>query len=210
MTCYSITIGRQMGAGGRTVGRILADKLGFTYLDKEILNMAAKESGYSEKIFEQKDEKRDFLNFAFHLVLPYFTSKDMYSGQLTDEALFCMQSDAMKKVAAEKNCIFIGRASDYVLRHHPHCVNVFLCADLEERVAHIMARDGVTEKEAKKKIERSEKEREEFYNFYSPKVWGEAQTYDLCVNTSKISMEEAACVIEAYVRKRFPQMEAAK
>ena len=192
-TPFVITIGRQLGSGGRQIGRLIADRLEIDYFDKEILDLAARESGFRPEIFEESDEKNGFLRSIFGNIIPFFgsPSEKIYPDALSRENLFRLQSDAIRKAAGERSAVFIGRCADYVLREHPRCVNVFLTADTDDRAA------------AERRIESGDRQRAAFYNFYSSGTWGAAATYDLCVNTSLLGMEETAELIIGFARKRL-------
>lgn len=212
---FIINIGRQLGSGGRQIGRILAKEFGIAYFDKEILALAAKESGFCEEIFQRNDEKKGFFNSMFGSVLPIFGSMDgdfygnlygnqlFYGNQVSDENLFRIQSDAIRKVAAEHSCIFIGRCADYVLRDFPRCVNVFIVADEEDRIKRIMELTNVDEKEAEKMMVQGDSNRADFYNFYSSNEWGAASTYHLCINSSLLGIEGTAMFIKDFVEKKL-------
>lgn len=212
---FIINVGRQLGSGGRQIGRLLAKEFGIAYFDKEILTLAAKESGFCEEIFQRNDEKIGFFNSMFGNVMPVFGSMegDYYGNQMlfygsqmnqmSDENLFRIQSDAIRKVASERSCIFIGRCADYVLRDFPRCVNVFVSADEEDRIARIMKLDNVTEKEARKMMAQGDSKRADFYNFYSSGEWGAAKTYHLCINSSILGIEGTASFIKEFVKRKL-------
>lgn len=203
MEPFVITIGRQLGAGGRAIGHILAKDFNMEYYDKEILGMAAKESGYSEEIFEKNDEKKGFFSHAFRSVIPMIGTGEYYNNSISEEALFRMQSDAIRKAAASHSCVFIGRVADYILRDNPRCINIFLTANYEDRVARVMERNKVNAKTARRLLEKGESSRAEFYNFYSSHTWGEADTYHLCLNTSVLGVEKSVDIIKDFVKAKL-------
>ena len=133
-----INVGRQLGSGGHDIGRMLALDFGAKYYDRELLNLAAKESGFSEKFFEQHDEKRGFLKGLVNMQTSHFSGGSMYKTNFSQESLFQFQSDAIMKAAKEGSCVFVGRCADYVLRDFPNTVNVFVSASMEYRVSQIM------------------------------------------------------------------------
>lgn len=114
-----INVGRQLGSGGRDIAKMLAQHFGCKYYDRELLNLAAKESGFSEKFFEQNDEQKGFFKSLFHLNVPFLGSANFYNNNLSQESLFKFQSDAIRKAADEGSCVFVGRCADYVLRDYP-------------------------------------------------------------------------------------------
>ena len=125
-----INIGRQLGSGGHTIAKHLAETFNCKFYDKELLNLAAKESGFSEKFFEQHDEQRGIFRSLFHMQGSPMLSSDLYSNNLSQESLFKFQSDAIMKAADEGSCVFVGRCADYVLRERSDVVNVFISASI--------------------------------------------------------------------------------
>ena len=201
-----INIGRQVCAGGLEIGRLLAEEFHAAYYDRELLNLAAKESGFSEEYFRQSDERKGFFRSFLHL--PYANNmgasgSNFYQNNFSQESLFKFQSDAIRKAAAEGSCVFVGRCADYVLRDFPNVVNVFITASLEDRAALFMKEKGVSHDEALKRIEHVESRRASYYNYYTGKQWGAAQSYDLCINASMLTPRETAAIIADFVRKRL-------
>ena len=205
MEKYVINIGRQLGSGGRAIGHILANDLNIAYYDKEILALAAKESGFCKEVFERNDEHKGFFHSVLGAIMPVFGGggSEFYDNTLSEESLFRLQSEAIKKAAAEKSCIFIGRCADYVLRDNPRCVNVFVAADMKDRVERVCALRGCDKKAALKLIEQGDSQRADFYNFYSSGTWGAASTYHLCINSSVLGVERTAQFIKEFVQKRL-------
>ena len=198
-----INIGRQLGSGGLIIAKMLAERLECKFYDKEILNLAAKESGFCEKFFEQNDENKGFLHTLFHLRTPYIGSgnSSFYANNLSQENLFKFQSDVIRKAAEEGSCIFVGRAADYILRDHKNAVNIFVTADIEERVNRIAERHQCSVEKAKKIIKDKESQRASFYNFYTGKRWGASESYDLCINSSLLGLEGTASYIMDFALK---------
>lgn len=200
-----INIGRQLGSGGRTIGKMLAKELGLDYYDKEILDIAARESGFCTEIFERSDENKGFFQSFFGNVVPVFGhATDFYQSQISDENLFRLQSDAIRKAVAKgRGGVFIGRCADYVLRDYPNCLNIFLSADSEERIALIASRQQISETEARKLMQRGDERRATYYNYYATGRWGEAANYHLCINTSKLGLEKTAQSILQYIKAYY-------
>jgi cytidylate kinase len=200
-----INIGRQLCAGGLEIGRILADEFQATFYDRELLNLAAKESGFSEEFFKKSDEKTGFLRSFFNLPLSGNMSNgaNFYQSNFSQESLFKFQSDAIIKAAEHGSCVFVGRCADYVLRDFPNVVNVFITATLEDRVQLFMKNKGVSHEEALKRIKQIESRRAAYYNYYTGKKWGHAASYDLCIDSSILGIEETARFISQFVHKRF-------
>lgn len=198
-----IIIGRQFGSGGRLIAKKLADRFGCKFYDNELLNRAARESGFSEKVFEQNDENKGFLKSYFHLHLPLLNDSNFYNNEMSPENLFRFQSDAMRHAAEEGNCVFVGRCADYVLRDIKPTVNIFITADLNERIARVAQRRGISEEQARKLIEHKEEARASFYNYYSGKRWGDSSSYDLCVNSSLLGIDATADFIADFIKRRL-------
>lgn len=195
-----INVGRQIGSGGGEIARILADKFDCRFLDKELLNLAAKESGFSEKFFEQSDEQRGFLKSLFHIHAPFVGDSNMYRNNLSEENLFLFQSEAIKKAASEGSCVFVGRAADYILRDEPNAISIFITADVESRIENVSKRMGIDKNAARKFIEDKEDERSKYYNYYTGKKWGHASSYDLCVDSSILGIEQTAEFIANFIK----------
>ncbi len=200
---FIINIGRSLGSGGRAIGHILAKEFDIAYYDREILNLAAKESGFCPEVFERSDEKNRFLRTLGNIIPFFGGGSTYYNNELSNENLFRLQSEAIRKAAADHSCIFIGRCADYVLRDFPRCVNVFIAADMPDRIASVMKRNGCSEEEARNIIERGDKERSEFYNFYSSGTWGAASTYHLCINSSVLGIERTAAYIKQFIIEKL-------
>ena len=200
-----INIGRQLGSGGHDIGRMLALDFSAKYYDREILNLAAKESGFAPEYFARHDERKGFLRSFLHL--PYNNTggggANFYQNNFSQEGLFKFQSDAIRKAAEQGSCVFVGRCADYVLRDFPNVVNVFITAALEDRAALFMKEKGVSREEALKRIEQIEHRRASYYNYYTGKRWGVAESYDLCVNASILGSTETARLIAEFVRKKL-------
>lgn len=207
MEPFVINIGRQLGSGGRAIGHILADKFGISYYDREILNLAAKESGFCPEVFERTDEKNNFLRTLGNIIPFVGGANTFYHNELSNENLFRLQSVAIRKAADDHSCIFIGRCADYVLRDHPRCVNVFVAADLDDRIANVCRLAKVDEAEARRMIESGDEQRANFYNFYSSGTWGAADTYHLCINSSVLGIEGTAEFIAQFVRLKLGMQE---
>lgn len=198
-----INIGRQLGSGGHDIGRMLALDFQAKYYDRELLNLAAKESGLSEKIFEQNDEKKGFFRGLLNLGSPHVSSGSVYKSGVSQESLFQFQSEAIKKAANEGSCVFVGRCADYVLRNLPNTVSVFVTAAMDYRVQQIMNKRHLDEDAARKFIEQGESERSTYYNYYTGKKWGAAESYDLCIDSSVLGLVETEKIIAQFIKKKF-------
>lgn len=188
-----ITIGRQLGSGGREIALMLSEELGIPVYDKELLAEAAKKSGYSAAIFEKHDEKPTN-SFLYSLAMGSLTWTGAFQKPLLLE-LYLAQFDTIKKLAQNGSGIFIGRCADYVLSDMPNVFNVFVSADMNTRIEKTSEKHGITMKVAEEMCKRSDKDRASYYNYYSSAHWGDARHYDLCINTSKVSLEKAKNLI---------------
>ena len=199
-----LTIGRQFGSGGREIGKKLAQALGIGYYDKELMAVAAKESGLSEEFFEKADERASSgLAYAFTMGYSYMGMFTPYNDILSNDGLFKFQSDAIRKLASEQSCVLVGRCADYILRDHPRCANIFISASHEARVARLCASHHVTEEEAENMMNKADKKRSEYYNYYSYKTWGAAATYHLCIDSSVLGIEKTIDFIEDFVKLKI-------
>jgi cytidylate kinase len=198
-----INVGRQVGAGGLEIGRMLAQDFNAKFYDRELLNLAAKESGFSEKFFKQNDEKKGFIRGLFNVQSPHLTGSSMYGSNFSQESLFQFQSDAIRKAAAEGSCVFLGRCADYILRDFENVVNIFVTASIDFRVEIISKVKELDADHARKLIENVESRRAQYYNYYTGKRWGAAESYDFCIDASILGLEETEKIIAAYIRKRF-------
>ena len=198
-----INVGRQLGSGGHDIGRMLALDFGAKYYDRELLNLAAKESGFSEKFFEENDERKGFLKGLFNVQTSHFSGSSLYKSNFSQESLFQFQSDAIRKAAAEGSCVFVGRCADYVLRDFPNVVNIFVTASMDYRIRQIMNKQHLDEEAARNYIEKRENQRAEYYNYYTGKRWGYAASYDLCIDSSVLGIVETEKLIAEFIRKRF-------
>ena len=198
-----INIGRQVGAGGQEIGRMLAKDFEAQYYDRELLNLAAKESGFSEKFFKQNDEKKGFLRGLFNVQAPHIIGGSLYGSNFSQEGLFQFQSDAIRKAASEGSCVFLGRCADYILRDFENVVNVFITASMDFRVDVVSKVKQLDAEHARKLIEHVESRRAQYYNYYTGKRWGAAESYDLCIDASILGLEETEKLIAEFIRKRF-------
>ena len=200
-----INVGRQVCAGGLEIGKLLANEFQAKYYDRELLNLAAKESGFSEEFFKQSDERKGFFRSFLHL--PYLNNwgggSNFYQDNFSQENLFKFQSDAIIKAAQEGSCVFVGRCADYVLRDFPNVVNVFITAPIESRAQLFMKEKDVTYEEAIRRIQHVESRRASYYNYYTGKQWGHAASYDFCIDSAAIGSQETARLIAEFVRKKL-------
>ncbi len=191
-----ITIGRQHGSSGREIARLLAEKLNYKCYDKEIVDEAANHSDFSRDLIDAFDEKR---MSAFILHAGGYGLNENFRLNMQ---VMSAQFDAMRNIAEKGNCIFVGRCADYILRDHKDLVSVFILGDMDERLKCLERRQGLDEAEARKKIKEVDKDRSSFYRYYSDQTWGDAQNYDMCINSSKLGVEGTVQVILDYIKAR--------
>lgn len=192
---YIITIGRQYGSGGRFIAKKLAEVLNINYYDNELLAKVASESGLSPSVIESYDEKKDGF---FSGVVPSTFSVDLSIGQ----KVFLSQFETIKRLGETESCVIVGRCADYVLEGKENVVNVFINAPLEDRKNRVVKYYNIPENKAKDTIIKMDKKRASYYNFYTDKKWGKADSYDLCVNSS-IGIDETVNVIKNFVETKL-------
>ena len=184
-----INIGRQFGSGGRRVASALSSRLGIPVYDNELIVEAAQKSGISKELFQKRDEHKSIFTLT-----NFLASFDGYGGgesYLNDNRLFKIQSDVILELAQQGPAIFVGRASDYVLRDL-ECLDVFITAPLEVRIKDVAEREGIGLEEAEALIARRDRDRESYYNYLTFGQWGVASNYDLCVDSSILGIEGTA------------------
>lgn len=199
-----ITIAREYGSGGKTVGEMLAKDLGFECYSREILKLASDVSGINEQLFAKADEK---LNSRLFRV-----SKKVYNGGLispesddfvSDNNLFNYQAKIIKDLAAEESCVIVGRCADFVLKDFDNVISVFIHAPRAFNLARAMERNSLTEKEMEKFMDKTNKYRGDYYRYYTGHEWNDARNYDLCLDSSKLGFQGCVEAIKAYMEVRF-------
>ncbi|MCQ2549596.1 MAG: cytidylate kinase-like family protein [Lachnospiraceae bacterium] len=197
-----ITIARSYGSGGRTMGKLLAESLGMKYYDRELMKIASEKSGINEALFGQADEK--LKNSSLLRIM-----KKAYKGEkispdsddyVSNDNLFHLQSEVIKELAEEEDCVIIGRCADYVLKDNPNVIRLFCYAPLQDCIERERKLSGLEDKEIIKKINKIDKHRAEYYKYYTGKEWNDARNYDLCLNTTSMSYEELIQVVKAYIQ----------
>ncbi len=200
-----ITIARQYGSGGREIGERVAEKLGIPLYDRELITLSAKDSGFSEEVLNNVDEKA--ANSLLYTLAMGSGSYGMpggfgYKMPLNDQ-LFVLQSDTIRKLAREKSCVIVGRAADYVLRDDPSRLSVFLYSDIASRKARVMQRHELTENKALDLINKTDRRRSNYYNYYTGGKWGKLDQYHLAVNTALLGIEGTAELIVAAAKEKM-------
>lgn len=205
MDNFVITIGRRFGSGGRELGSRLARRLGISYYDKELLVEAARKSGMSTEIFERNDERFPrFINGVFSFAQGYLpTSTNTGGSAISSDSVYAAMSDLLHDIAARESCVIVGRTSDYVLRDHPRCVNIFVTAPDDHCVERIMRRGDINDpRKARNMARRINKLRANYYNFYTDKEWGHSSSYDLTFDSSRLPIDDIVEMIFTYLRLR--------
>ena len=198
-----ITIGRQFGSGGHEIGIKLAARLNINCYDNELLSEAAKDSGISEEILKKLDEKPTN-SFLYSLVMDSYVGFNGIGGYEIplSQRVFMAQFEAIKKIAAEEDCVFVGRCADYTLQDEYDILSVFIHAQFEDRVKRISNRLVLPENKAKDLIIHTDKKRSNYYNYYTNKKWSDSSSYDLCINSSKFSFDDCVNIIIDALEKR--------
>jgi len=192
-----ITIGRQHGSNGHDIARALASELRIPCYDKEIVDHAAENSNFSREIFRSYDEKRVS---TYVVPSPHFIG--MSEGFRLNMQIASAQFDAIRSLAEQGDAIFVGRCADYVLRHREDLVRVFIMAPLPFRIETMCQRRNLTPEQAKKLIREVDKDRSSYYRYYTDQIWGESNSYDLCIDSSRIGVDGAVSVIRSYIEAR--------
>lgn len=193
-----ITIARQYGSGGREIGEALAKNLGIKCYDKELLQRAAKDSGICEEVFENHDEKPTN-SFLYSLVMDTYSfgySSAAFSDMPMNQKIFLAQFNAIKKIADEGPCVIVGRCADYALEESSNCLSVFIHADIDARIRRVAARNNLTDSKAKESIQKTDKRRASYYDYYSNKKWGDAASYNLSIDSSMAGIDGSVALIK--------------
>ena len=192
------TIGREFGSGGREVGEKLAAKLGIKLYDKELLQQAAKDSGFCEEIFENHDEKPTN-SFLYSLVMDTNSVSGYSAAPFLDMPLnhkvFLAQFETIKKIAEKESCVIVGRCADYALSDNPDCINIFIHADLDVRIKNVSRNLNITENKARDIINKTDKQRASYYNYYTSKKWGDSKSYNLSLDAGKLGTDNCVEMI---------------
>lgn len=199
-----ITIGRQFGSGGKEIAEKLGESLQIPVYDKEMLAVAAKDSGICQELFECHDEKPTN-SFLYSLVMDTYSmgySPNAYMDMPINHKVFLAQFDAIKKLANEGPCVLVGRCADYALDSYDNCLSVFIHANLDARIRRIARMYDLTDAKAKDLILKTDKKRATYYNYYTNKKWGAAESYELCLDSSKLGIVGATEAILSFLNLR--------
>lgn len=208
-----ITIGRQFGSGGREIGEMVAEHFGIKCYDKELLSRAAKESGFCEEMIQNHDE-RPTNSFLYNLVMDTYSfgyNSSSFVDMPISHKVFLAQFDTIKKIASEGPCVIVGRCADYALSDFDNVLNLFIYGDEDAKIRRIKERfdDVKSDDKARDMMNKKDKQRQSYYNYYSSKKWGRADSYDLCINSSKLGIEGTVKFIIQYIED-FEAVKAAK
>ena len=207
MEKFVITIARQYGSGGRTIGEMLADRLGIHFYDKELMKLASEDSGINERLFNTADEKVKQSVFS-----KMFKTEKAYTGEvispesggfISDDNLFNYQAKVVKELAERENCVIVGRCADYVLKDYDHVLSVFIHGPKDFCMQEAAKKINLTGKELERFIAKTDKERADYYKYYTGREWTDARNYDLCLDSSKLGFERCVDEIIAYMNVRF-------
>lgn len=207
MEKYVITIARQYGSGGRTIGEMLADRLGIHFYDKELMKLASEDSGINERLFNTADEK-----VKQSVISKIFKTEKAYTGEvispesgefISDDNLFNYQAKVVKELAERENCVIVGRCADYVLKDYDHVLSVFIHGPKDFCMQEAAKKINLTGKELERFIAKTDKERADYYKYYTGREWTDARNYDLCLDSSKLGFERCVDEIIAYMNVRF-------
>ena len=204
-----ITIGRQCGSGGRMIGQKIAERLGIKCYDKELLNLASKNSGLCKELFESHDEKPTS-SFLYSLVMDTYSlgyTTSAYTDMPINHKIFLAQFDTIKKLADEESCVIIGRCADYALADYPNVLTVFITGNEEEKIKRLAEINKIDPQKAREMMIKTDKRRSSYYNYYSSKKWGDAQSYDLCINSTVVGVENAVEIILDCAKRKMAYSE---
>lgn len=211
MKKFVLTIGREFGSGGKEIGKKLAEKFNIKCYDSELLAVVAKESGFCEEVLQKNDEQ-PANSFLYSLVMESYSMSSYTSAPFVDMPLnhkiFLAQFDAIKKLASQESSVIVGRCADYALADDPNCVSVFIHAPLEfrrERVKKENKQEFRDDNKINDFINKTDKKRANYYNYYSGKKWGDSRSYQLCIDSSVLGIDQTVELIADYVKKRFPE-----
>ena len=202
-----ITMARQYGSGGKTIGAMLAKELGINCYSREILRMASEESGINERLFGMSDEKMKGAGWFKILSRPYDgellppEDKDFVS----EENIFNYQAKIIKDLAEKESCVIVGRCADYALEDFDNCLSVYVHAPFEDRIKRIETEYGIVKEKSKEVLMKKDKQRSSYYNYYSSNKWGDAKSYDLCLNSSYLGIDGSVEMIKKVIDMKESQ-----
>ena len=203
-----VTISREYGSGGRIIGKLVAEKLGVPFFDREVIDRAVEKSGFSREMIESAELKAKS-SFAYSLASTVSFGESVTGGALSvNERLFLAQFDVIKMIGETEGGVIVGRCADYVLRDTPGVTNVFICSEMPERIKRCVEVYGDDPAKVKKIISTYDKARQNYYNYHTCQKWGDYRNYNMVLNTCCITEEQAADIIVDYVNNRIPRVGA--
>ena len=195
-----ITISREFGSGGRTIGKEVARRLDYNFFDRELVEEVAKRSGFSQDFIEENGE---YANARSSLLFYWATAKQHSMENLSmHDQIYIVQTKVIEELAETGNCVIVGRCADYILRDRKDCLHAFICADMASRAKHIVEFYGEKDKSPEKRLAEKDQKRKVYYKNYTGRNWGEAKNYDICLNSGVLGMDLCAELIE---RQRAPE-----
>ncbi len=196
-----VTISRQFGSGGREIGSKLAQKLGVPFYDNEIITRASKDTGFSERSFENAERKAtNSLLYSIAMGMNAFGSQEMNFGQLSlDDQLYIAQSNVIRKIGLEGPCVIVGRCADYILREHQNLVNVFIWANMEFRKKRVVDQYGFKANKIEDEILKEDRRRANYYNYHTDEKWGRAENYHLAIRSDYVGIDNTVECIFQYL-----------
>lgn len=204
MKQFVITIGRQLGSGGKEMAEKLARELNVKVYDKALLQVAAYDSGIDASLFEQADERESNSLFGNFFSIHGSISEYFSNGSCIDnDRLFEIQSETIRNIAQNESCIIVGRCAEYVLRDHPAIFSIFITADHNDRIERVMSREGMERDVAIEFIEKNDKKRRSYHDYYATTHWGEANSYDLCINLSRLGIDGTVAFLKQFITTLF-------
>lgn len=204
MKNFIISIGRQLGSGGKEIAEKLGELLNVKVYDKTLLEVAAKESGIDTTVFETADEQErgGFFSglFSIHGSMGDYMPND---SCIEGDKLFEIQSETIREIAEKESCIIVGRCAEYVLRDHPGMISIFITADSNDRITRIMNAEGLEYEKAVEFMEKGDKKRRSYHDYYATTRWGEARSYDICINSSRMGIANTVEVLHNFIKSRI-------
>ena len=195
MTNKVITISRQFGSGGRTIGKKVAEKLGIPYYDKELVDQVAKESGFSHEFIEEIGEYASVTSsFLFNIAVSAHPMGLVDTMSVSDKLYVC-QTNVIRDLASKGPCVIVGRCADFILKDQPDCLHIFVHSDMAHRAARVRERYGETSKPMEKRLQEKDSKRKVYYKHYTNCNWGEAENYDLCLDSGTLGVDKCADII---------------
>lgn len=200
---YSICVGRKFGSGGLEIATMAADRLGVKVYDKALLETASKKTGFGREFFDKADEEKTRRGLR-SFFMSHLTEYGLSRNYLTSESLFKMQSETIKSIYEQEDCLFVGRCADYVLRDSSRLFSVFIAADMDDRIERICKKEGgISPEKARSIIREHDRKRASYYNYFTGRVWGDPDFYDICLNSSVLGYEKCVNLITALAKERL-------